>query len=70
MGISACKSDKTTYERGGWINSGSIFDTDYGCNRCRMTRGLQQATFHPHSMIRREDMSILLLFVCYKGGAL
>ena len=32
--------------------------------------GLQQATFHPHLMIRREDMSILLHFVCYKGGAL
>jgi len=70
MGVSACKSDNTTYYRAGSIDSGLLFDVDYGCNRCRMTRGLQQATFHPHPMIRREDMSILLVFVCYKGGAL
>ena len=70
MGASACKSDNTTYYRAGSIDSGSVFDAGNGCNRCRMTRGLQQATFHTHPMIRREDMYNLLLLICHKGGAL
>jgi len=35
-----------------------------------MTRGLQQARFEVHTVVGREDMSILLLFVCYKGGCI
>ena len=70
MGVSACKSNNTTYYRAGSIYSGSLFHADYGCNRRRMTRGSQCASFEVHPMIRREDMSNLLLLMCYKGGAL
>ena len=70
MGVSMCKSDKTTYYRAGLIDSGSLFHADYGCNGWRMMRGSQCARFEVHTVDGREDIYNLLLLICYKGGAL
>ena len=70
MGVSMCKSDKTTYYRAGLIDSGSLFHADYGCNGWRMMRGSQCARFEVHTVDGREDIYNILLLVCYKGGAL
>ena len=35
-----------------------------------MTRGSQCARFEVHTLVRGEDMSNLLLLLCYKGGCI
>ena len=70
MGVSACKSDNTTYYRAGSIDSGSLFGAQSGCNGCRMTRGSRCARFEVRTVVGREDMYNILLLICYKGGAL
>ena len=52
------------------LKEGHLFDVERVCNGCRRTRGSKCTRFELNPASGREDMSNLLLLMCYKGGAL
>ena len=68
--VLASKSDKTTPSLARSFKRRSLFDAQSGCISWRRVRGSQCARFEVHTVDGNEDMSNLLLLVCYKGGAL
>ena len=68
--VSNLESDNTTPSLTRSFERRSSFGAQSGCNRERRVRGSRCARFEVHTVVGREDMSNLLLLMCYKGGAL